>query len=151
MAPLNIIIVGAGIAGLSAALSLRRAGHHVTIYERSDLNNEVGAAITVPPNATRSLLAWGLDPVARKFVRAEGISIGVGANGQQVNFTPLGDWVGKRFGQPFYFAHRVDLHEGIKELALGEKGVGRPAVVKLGQTVVSYVSYEMIGVRHLLN
>ena len=35
MAPLDIIIVGAGIAGPAAAIGLARNGHHVTIYERS--------------------------------------------------------------------------------------------------------------------
>jgi hypothetical protein len=30
--PLDIIIAGAGIAGLSAAITLRRAGHNVTVW-----------------------------------------------------------------------------------------------------------------------
>ncbi|KFY34839.1 hypothetical protein V494_06418 [Pseudogymnoascus sp. VKM F-4513 (FW-928)] len=69
--PLNILIVGAGIGGLAAALTLRRAGHNVHIYERSGLNNEIGAAIHVAPNASRGLLALGLDPVAARFVNAK--------------------------------------------------------------------------------
>lgn len=137
---LDVIIVGAGIAGLAAGISLRRAGHNVRIFERSELNNEVGAAIHVPPNANRSLVAWGLDPVENKFVASTGIAIGSGATLQQFDFTPLGDWVPKVFGGPLYFAHRVDLHESLKKLALGPEGPGKPVELNLGVHVVAYVS-----------
>ncbi|KAK3360442.1 hypothetical protein B0T25DRAFT_602022 [Lasiosphaeria hispida] len=135
---LDVVIVGAGIAGLSTAISLRRAGHHVRIYERSALNNEVGAAINVPPNASRALLAWGLDPAASGFVTVQSLVTGIGSSMEQLSFTPLGDWVAKVYGAPFYFAHRVDLHEALKELATG-KGVGEPAVIHLKSLVVAYV------------
>ena len=39
---LSIGVVGGGIGGLAAAIALRRAGHKVTIYERSDFASEVG-------------------------------------------------------------------------------------------------------------
>lgn len=55
------IVVGAGIAGLSATVALRRAGWDVTVLERSRFKNEIGAAITVPPNATMVLDRWGFD------------------------------------------------------------------------------------------
>ena len=139
--PLNVVIVGAGIAGLSAAVALRRAGHRVRVYERSALNNEVGAAITVPPNASRALIAWGVDPVASKFVMAQNITIAVGATLDQIEYTPLGDWVGHVFGVPFYYAHRVDLHEAIKTLATAQDGVGQPAKINLKSSVVGYVSH----------
>ncbi|KAK5655643.1 hypothetical protein OQA88_5574 [Cercophora sp. LCS_1] len=136
--PLNVVIVGAGIAGLSTAISLRRAGHVVSIYEKSALNNEVGAAVTLPPNSSRAVVAWGVDPVASRFVLAKGIEIGVGATLGQIDYTPLGDWVGHVFGVPFYFAHRVDLHEALKVLATGDEGVGKPAVIHLKSAVASY-------------
>lgn len=57
----HAIVVGAGIAGLSATVALRRAGWDVTVLERSRFKNEIGAAITVPPNATMVLDRWGFD------------------------------------------------------------------------------------------
>jgi salicylate hydroxylase len=54
-------IIGAGIAGLTTAIALCRAGWACTIYERSSLKNEISAALCVNPSATRCLDAWGFD------------------------------------------------------------------------------------------
>lgn len=59
--PLNAAIVGGGIGGLCATIALRRAGHEVTIYERSDFVGEVGASISCAANGTRWLHEWGVD------------------------------------------------------------------------------------------
>jgi salicylate hydroxylase len=135
---LDIVIVGAGIAGLAAAIGLRKAGHRVRMYEKSRMNNEVGAAINVPPNASRLLLAWGLDPVAARFVMSQSILIGVGATLQTLNLDPTGDRVTKRFGRPFYLAHRVDLHLALRTLATKTEGVGEPVAFHLASNVVAY-------------
>lgn len=137
---LDVIIVGAGIAGLTAGFALRRAGHRVRIYERSGMNNEVGAAINVPPNAARLLLAWGLDPEKEGFVTAQSILIAVGATLDVLDLNPMGDQVAERYGRPFYLAHRVDLHNALKRLATVEEGPGEPVRIMLRSEVVAYVS-----------
>lgn len=145
IAPLKILIVGGGIAGLSAAISCRRAGHDVRIYERSALNNELGAAIHVPPNASRFLLAWGLDPVKARFVtcqrtwRAQGTTLVKFHEGDE-------SYITEKFGSPWYFAHRVDLHEEMKRLATQIEGEGKPAVVTLSSDVIEYVSLLRLSV-----
>jgi len=58
---LDIAVIGGGIGGLAAAVSLRRAGHKVTIYERADFAGEVGASISCAANGTRWLVEWGVD------------------------------------------------------------------------------------------
>ncbi|KAE8448689.1 hypothetical protein EG329_008904 [Mollisiaceae sp. DMI_Dod_QoI] len=63
MAPLQIAIVGAGIGGPAAAISLARNGHHVTIYERSTDTSEVGYAFRITDNADRCLKHLGIDTI----------------------------------------------------------------------------------------
>jgi salicylate hydroxylase len=57
---LRVIVVGAGIAGLSAGLALSRYSHSVTILESSTQLGETGAGIQLAPNATRILHRLGV-------------------------------------------------------------------------------------------
>ena len=56
-----IVIAGAGIGGLSAALALARKGFAVEVFERTSVIREVGAGIQLGPNAFRIFAAWGLE------------------------------------------------------------------------------------------
>lgn len=59
---LDVLIVGGGIGGLTAGISLRQQGHNVEVYEQSRLANEIGAAIHMVPNAMGVLKQLGIDP-----------------------------------------------------------------------------------------
>lgn len=136
---LHVIISGGGIAGLTAAVALRRAGHRVDIYERSSMNNEIGAAIHVPPNASRFLLSWGLKPSDWGFVTAKSLAIRdpetLDITMQENNPAAAGG-----DGSPLYLAHRVDLHSALRTLATQEEGPGEPATIHRKSDVASFVS-----------
>ena len=75
-ARLQVAVVGGGIAGLAAALALRQSGVEATVYERSPALREVGAGITLWPNACRALRSLGvLEAVAERAGRAESVQI----------------------------------------------------------------------------
>ena len=64
MAPLKIVIVGAGIAGPAAAIGLANKGHDVTLIERSTLTTETGYAFGITANSDRCLKYLSIDTVA---------------------------------------------------------------------------------------
>ena len=135
---LDVIISGAGIAGLAAAISLRRCGHKVTLYERSALNNEVGAAINVPPNVSRFLLPWGFDTKRARFRASPGMYL---MSHKTLDPLLIQDHRSnaETYGAPLFFSHRVDLHAELRRLATDPDGPGIPAVIHLKSEAVSYV------------
>ena len=64
MAALSIVIVGAGIGGLAAAVGLARNGHKVTVYERSESSGGVGFAFRITPNSDKCLRYLDIDAEA---------------------------------------------------------------------------------------
>jgi len=136
---LDVLVVGAGIAGLAAAIALRRAGHRVRVYERSALKDEVGAAIHVPPNAARFLVRWGLDPVREGFVRAARAHFRHPATLGLITAESHADNARRFGGADLWYAHRVDLHTALRTLATAPDGPGRPVSLLLASPVVGYV------------
>ncbi|KAI5853110.1 hypothetical protein DFP73DRAFT_603590 [Morchella snyderi] len=71
MAQINkVLVVGAGIAGLSIAIALRKRGVVVEIFERTPELSEAGAAISLTPNSTCFLLSFGFDPKCARATNA---------------------------------------------------------------------------------
>jgi salicylate hydroxylase len=139
---MEVVITGAGITGLAAAISLRRSGHRVTVYEKSSTNNEVGAAINVPPNVARILIPMGLDPVKARFPKAKGMRFDSYVTMEPGVFHDHSK-NSQIFGESLWYAHRVDLHESLKRLATDSEGPGTPVKVHLRAEVCRYASISL--------
>jgi salicylate hydroxylase len=114
---LRIAVVGAGIAGLTVAAALSRAGLRCTIFEQAPTLGEVGAGIQLSPNATRVLHGLGLaDHLNRVAVRPQSIQMRRWDGGDVLMRTVLGAECAAMFGAPYYTMHRADLHAGLHGL-----------------------------------
>jgi salicylate hydroxylase len=137
---MQILVVGAGIGGLTAALALQQSGFDVQIYEQASVLREVGAGVAISPNASRVLHHLGLaDALASVGVRSLSLDSRDWGTGTVLGRVPLGEEAVARWGAPFYHLHRADLHEALRA-ALGEEHItlaARCVAVKEDETTVT--------------
>jgi salicylate hydroxylase len=106
----SVGVVGGGIGGLAAALSLRHAGFDVQVYEQAAALGEVGAGIQISPNASRLLHRLGLGAeLARTGVRPLAWHQRRWDDGRTLLRSPLAEPLESTFGFPHYQIHRADL------------------------------------------
>ena len=111
---LSVAIIGGGIGGLSAALSLLDAGLDVHVYERARTISEIGAGIAVSPNATRILSRLGLGPaLARSGMKTLAWHDRRWDDGRTLLCSPLDGVMEAAFGFPLYHMHRADLIDAL--------------------------------------
>jgi len=135
MKDINVIIVGAGIGGLAAALALQRAGVGVSVYEQVTELGEIGAGISLGPNATRVLHHLGLEmPLATIGLTPRVRGARHYKTGERLRVTPMLTTMMERWGAPYYQVHRADLHGIIADAVLAND----PNCVHLGENFQSY-------------
>jgi 2-polyprenyl-6-methoxyphenol hydroxylase-like FAD-dependent oxidoreductase len=104
----RVLVAGGGIGGLTTGIALRRAGFDPVVIERHASPAEVGAGLSLWPNAIHPLRELGLG----EAVAAIGLESAGGAlrldDGRELVTLP-GARLGERFGAPMLFVHRADL------------------------------------------
>ena len=115
----DILIAGAGIAGLTAALALARTGRAVTILEKRAASSEEGAGIQIGPNGSRILQALGVaQHLTGNVAHPQSIRVMDGLTGRPLTQFPLGRDIEARFGAPYWSLHRADLHDALRTAAV---------------------------------
>ena len=105
-----VVIIGAGVGGLTLALLLRRRGIVAEVLEQSAELREVGAAVTLSANAVRVLHHLGLgEALARVSTQPTALIHRDGRDGHRIAVTPGPGWYRETFGAPFSGLHRAAL------------------------------------------
>ena len=106
----KVIIIGAGIGGLTAAIALARCGMDVQIYEKSPELGEVGAGLQQSPNAMAVHDALGTQAsILEKAFEPEAGYLRDYRSGKPLLTTRMKDLYEKRYGHKYINIHRADL------------------------------------------
>jgi salicylate hydroxylase len=107
---LRIAVIGGGIGGLAAALSLRREGFAVEVYEQAPQLTQIGGGINMAPNAARILYRLGLgDGLEREGMLPLGTHQRRWDDGRSLQRAPLNPLCRELYGAPHVTIHRADL------------------------------------------
>jgi 2-polyprenyl-6-methoxyphenol hydroxylase-like FAD-dependent oxidoreductase len=130
-----VLIVGAGIGGLTAALAIAQRGFPVAVFEQAERLEEIGAGIQLSPNAARVLIALGLrERLERRAVAPQELRV-MGARGARVLArAPLA--AGAAQGDaPYWMIHRGDLQAALIEAVRADAAI----TLHLGAQVDDFV------------
>lgn len=131
----ELVVCGAGIAGLATAIAAREAGWSVAVLERSAELRPLGAGLSIWPNGVRALRALGLGALVDQRGTPSGGALRRADGSILADFDP--DEIEARFGAPLVGLHRADLHEALIA-RLGEDAV------RLGAPVRSVARGEVV-------
>lgn len=107
----KLVVAGAGIGGLAAAIACIQKGMPVQMFEKTPQYKHVGAGIQLGPNATRILQAWGLGTaLAQVAAFPKQLQARGARSGKVLGTLPLAERAQALYGAPYATVHRADLH-----------------------------------------
>ncbi|MHA6684216.1 FAD-dependent monooxygenase [Mesorhizobium sp. A556] len=110
----RIVIAGAGIGGLTAALAFARRGYCVQMFEQAARLEAAGAGIQLSPNATHILDRLGVLERLRPFaVQPQAVILKDAASLRTLATVPLGTSAQARWKSPYLVTHRGDLQKAL--------------------------------------
>ena len=131
----RILIAGAGIGGIVAALALLQRGFEVALFEQAAELRELGAGVQISPNGARVLCALGLRPAMEAIASVPVTKeMRLFDTGQAWRVQDLGADAEARYGSPYWLVHRGDFHAVLVQ-ALAERA---PGAVRTGARVVGF-------------
>jgi 2-polyprenyl-6-methoxyphenol hydroxylase-like FAD-dependent oxidoreductase len=114
--PSPVLIAGAGIGGLTAALAIARHGFQVVLFEQAERLEEIGAGIQLSPNATRVLISLGLRAaIEARAVAPQELRVMSAQTARVLARAPLAGGGAQRDGAPYWMIHRGDLQAALLE------------------------------------
>ncbi|WP_343314406.1 FAD-binding protein [Brucella sp. BE17] len=133
----HILITGAGVAGLSAALELAARGWQITVCEKAEKLSEVGAGLQLAPNAMRHLTRLGVaEPLAGRAVSPDVLYLVDGRKARPLLAMPIGEIALKRWHSPYLVCHRADLQSALLCACLENPAID----INLNAEIVRYQS-----------
>ncbi|WP_093220627.1 MULTISPECIES: FAD-dependent monooxygenase [unclassified Variovorax] len=125
----KILIAGAGLGGLTAALALIRRGHEVHVFEQAQALGEVGAGLQLSANATRIFADLGVAQALRERAsEPAGKEVRLWNTGQTWKLFDLGAESIAQYGHPYYTMYRPDLHQVLVDAVTS----AQPGAIVLG-------------------
>ena len=111
---LPILVAGAGIGGLTAALALARRGIPVRVFEQAPELGEVGAGVQISSNGNCVLFELGLESALTDVAWVPpGKEMRIWNTGESWPLHDVGLEAVERYGAPFFMYHRADLHAAL--------------------------------------
>jgi 5-methylphenazine-1-carboxylate 1-monooxygenase len=119
----DVVIVGAGIGGLTLGLALHAAGIPCRIFESAPEIRAVGVGINLLPHATKELAALGLEPALARVAIETTDATFFNRFGQLIYQEPLGRAAG--YERPQFSIHRGDLQMILLDAFVARAGADR--------------------------
>jgi salicylate hydroxylase len=107
----HVLIAGGGIGGLTAAVALLKHGFEVEVFEAAHAFADIGAGVTLAPNAMIAMNYLGIDaPIIAQSVEPTRQQVRHWQNGRVLMTLDRGHRMRDLYDAPYLYCHRADLH-----------------------------------------